>query len=151
VIPFLGDAWGRHLGVNLHAQYMEWKAFFDRGERDPAHLSLWGWFADYPDPDNMLRVVFHSAEGFNAPRWHNGHFDALVEEAAQVTDQQRRMELYQEADRILVAEEAVAMPLGYGRGRILAKPWVTVPRVRPAFMRLNTVVCSPAGSGDLAE
>jgi ABC-type oligopeptide transport system substrate-binding subunit len=151
VVPFLRNAWRRHLGLTLRVQYLEWKEFMDRGERDPAHLSLWGWFADYPDPDNMLRVVFHSAEGFNAPRWQSTRFDAVVEEAAEITDQRRRMDAYQEADRILVAEEAVALPLGYGRGRILVKPWVTVPRVPPALLRLKDVVCSPARRDDSEE
>jgi hypothetical protein len=32
------------------------------------------------------------------------------------------------------------MPLGYARGRILAKPWVTIPRVPPALMRLRHIV-----------
>jgi ABC-type oligopeptide transport system substrate-binding subunit len=96
----------------------------------------------------MLRVVFHSAEGSNPPRWRSARFDALVEEAAQITDQKRRMELYQEADRILVAKEAAIVPLGYGRGRILVKPRVTVPRVPPALLRLKDVGCSPARRGD---
>jgi ABC-type oligopeptide transport system substrate-binding subunit len=101
---------------------------------------LLAWSADYPDPDNWLRVNFHSTQGMNRPRWDNARFDALVEEAARVTDQARRMELYQEADRILVAEEAVIMPLSYGRGRMLAKPWVTLPRLAPVPLRLKDVV-----------
>jgi len=50
------------------------------------------------------------------------------------------MELYKEADRILVADEAVIMPLSYGRGRILAKPWVTLPQVPCVPMRLKNIV-----------
>ncbi len=88
----------------------------------------------------MLRVLFHSTEGINAPRWHSARFDVLVEEAARIADQARRIELYQEADRILVAEEAVIMPLGYAQGRILVKPWVTIPRVPPVLMRLKHIV-----------
>jgi oligopeptide transport system substrate-binding protein len=148
VVPLLRNAWDQHLGLTLGAHYLEFREFMDRGERDPAHLSLRGWFADYPDPDDMLRVVFHSAEGSNPPRWRSARFDALVEEAAQITDQKRRMELYQEADRILVAKEAAIVPLGYGRGRILVKPRVTVPRVPPALLRLKDVGCSPARRGD---
>jgi ABC-type oligopeptide transport system substrate-binding subunit/class 3 adenylate cyclase len=147
VVSSLRNTWRKELGLTLRPQYVEWKEFMDRGGRDPAHLSLWGWFADYPDPDNMLRVTFHSAEGFNAPRWHSARFDELVEEAAQITDQKRRMELYHEADRILVAGETAVMPLGYGRGRVLLKPWVTAPRVPPALLRLKEVVCSPPEAG----
>ena len=46
-----------------------------------------------------------------------------MEEARRVTDQGRRVELYQEADRILV-EAAAVMPLAYGRRHWLVKPWV---------------------------
>jgi ABC-type oligopeptide transport system substrate-binding subunit len=46
-----------------------------------------------------------------------------VEEARRVTDQGRRIEMYQEADRILV-EEAAIVPLAYGRCHLLVKPWI---------------------------
>jgi ABC-type oligopeptide transport system substrate-binding subunit len=140
VVPFLRKAWGGNLGLSVEAESLEWPAFMERLRRDPADLTLLGWLADYPDPDCFLRVTFHSTEGNNNPRWHNARFDALVEEAARVADQTRRLELYGEADRILVAEEAVVMPLGYAQGRILAKPWVTIPRVPPVLMRLKHVV-----------
>jgi ABC-type oligopeptide transport system substrate-binding subunit/tetratricopeptide (TPR) repeat protein len=142
VVPFLRNAWREHLHLGLSGQNLEWDAFLDRVCRDPPDLALWGWFADYPDPDSMLRVTFHSREGFINTGWHSARFDALVEEAARIADRKRRMALYREADRILVAEEAVVVPLGYGRGRILVKPWVTVPRLPSALLRLKDVVCS---------
>jgi len=140
VVPFLRRAWRENLGLNLDAQSLAWGAFMERLDRDPAHLTLIAWLADYPDPDALLRVLLHSTEGINPPRWHNARFDSLVEEAARVADQNRRIELYQEADRILVAEQAVIMPLSYARGRILVKPWVTIPRVPPVLMRLKHIV-----------
>jgi ABC-type oligopeptide transport system substrate-binding subunit len=77
----------------------------------------------------MLRITFHSQEGFNAVRWQNTRFDTLIEQACQVTDHIKRMELYQEADRILVADEAVVMPLTYGQRLMLAKPNIEFPRM----------------------
>ena len=140
VVPFLRRTWRKNLGLNLEARSLEWRAFMERHERDPAHLTLIAWSAPYPDPDAFLRVLFHSMQGANDPRWHNARFDGLVEEAARVADQTRRIELYKESDRILVAEEAVIMPLGYAQGRILVKPWVTMPRVPPGLMRLKQIV-----------
>jgi ABC-type oligopeptide transport system substrate-binding subunit len=128
------------LGLDLDSQSLPWGEYLQRLEREPPNLSLFGWSAGYPDPDDWLRGVFHSTEGRNDPRWHNARFDALVEEAARVADQARRMRLYKKADRILVAEEAVIMPLSYGRGRILVKPWVTLPQVLCVPMRLKNVV-----------
>jgi ABC-type transport system substrate-binding protein len=47
----------------------------------------------------------------------------LVEKARRLTDQQRRIEIYQQADRILV-EEAAILPVFYGRNSLLVKPWI---------------------------
>jgi ABC-type oligopeptide transport system substrate-binding subunit/class 3 adenylate cyclase len=140
VISFLQCAWKEILDVSVDAVNVGWEDLVER--RGPAGLVLCGWRADYPDPDHMLRATFHSSEGLNMPGWCNARFDRLVGEAARVADQGKRMALYREAERILVAEEAVVMPLGYAQGRILAKPWVTVPRVPPALLRLKQVVCS---------
>ena len=140
VVPFLRSAWREHLGLDLEPVSLPWGEFVQRLERTPANLTLLGWSADYPDPDDWLRAVFHSSEGANDPRWRHARFDALVEEAARVVDQAARMRLYREADWILVAEEAVIMPLSYGRGRILAKPWVELPQVPCVPMRLKNVV-----------
>jgi oligopeptide transport system substrate-binding protein len=124
-IPFLQRAWSQNLGVDVEVTTLAWEPFLSRLEIQPPDLMLGGWIADYPDPDNFLRVVFHSREGLNESRWQDTRFDALVEEAARLTDKRRRLDLYQEADRILVAEQAVILPLSYGRGAILVKPWVS--------------------------
>jgi hypothetical protein len=50
----------------------------------------------------------------------------LVEDAVQVRDRERRMAMYREADRILVTERVLVVPLDYGpkmSGHIL-RPWV---------------------------
>ena len=85
-------------------------------------------------------MPFHSEGDINIPRWYNARFDALVEQAASVFDQAKRIALFREADRILVSEEAAIMPIYYAQGRILVKPWVTIPRVPPTLLRLQDVV-----------
>lgn len=139
-VRFLCRAWREQLGVEVVYESVEWGEFLYRRDHDPAPLSLSGWSADYTDPDSMLRVLFHSTEGLNPPRWKDKHFDTLVEKAASTMDQGERIELYQRADRILVAEEAVVMPLGYSQGRDLMKPWVRMPNVAPNLLRIKDVI-----------
>jgi ABC-type oligopeptide transport system substrate-binding subunit len=79
-----------------------------------------GWIADYPDPDSFLRTSLVRLQ----TRWRNEAYDRLVEEARRVMDQEERMKLYGQADRILV-EEAAIIPLNYGRLQLLVKPWLT--------------------------
>jgi ABC-type oligopeptide transport system substrate-binding subunit/DNA-binding SARP family transcriptional activator len=140
VVPFLRSAWRKHLGVEIVAYSLEWREFMRRMEDDPGHLTLLGWSADYFDPDIMLRFLFHTKEGFYHDRWHNPRFDTLVESAARINDQNQRIELYQQADRILVAEEAVVIPLGHPQARILLKPRVVFPWIRPVQMCLKNFI-----------
>jgi oligopeptide transport system substrate-binding protein len=140
--PFMHRAWQESLGLDLQAQSVDWGEFMARRKLNPPHLSLVGWSADLPDPDGFLRATYHSSEGINAAScgWRSARFDALVEEAARVADPARRMALYQEADRILVRDETAIMPLWYAPGRILVKPWVTIPRVPPALLNLKEII-----------
>jgi oligopeptide transport system substrate-binding protein len=136
----LQDRWKKALGVQVNARSLPWGEFMDRQHHDPAPIMISGWSADYPDPDSMLRVLFHSREGLNSVRWSNPEFDALTEQAARIADRKRRIELYQQADRILVAEEAAIMPLSYAQGRQLVKPYVELPRTPPSLLRLKHAI-----------
>jgi len=111
--------WRENLGVEITWETLEWGEYLDRLDREPPHLFNMGWVADYPDPDNFLRVGIRLYV-----QWQNETYQRLVEEASRVMDQVKRMRLYREADRILV-EEAVIMPLAYGRKHLLVQRWVT--------------------------
>ena len=93
--------------------------FIERAQEGQQPMLLTAWFADYPDPDNFLRVAVHEF----LPGWWNEMYEALIEEARRLTDQRQRIKLYQLADRTLI-EEAILMPLLYGRWHVLVKPWV---------------------------
>jgi oligopeptide transport system substrate-binding protein len=146
VTSYLVRGWKEVLGVEVRPLGLAWDEFLRRRDADPPALSVSGWSADYPDPDNLLRVLFHSREGLNAIRWRSGDFDVLTEKAAVAADRKTRLELYQRADRILVEEQAAVAPLWYGENRQLLQPYVRAPRV-PAFMlRLKDVIVARAGT-----
>jgi oligopeptide transport system substrate-binding protein len=139
VAAFQAEAWERNLGVQIQPVGVPWDEFMHRRESDPPALSVSGWSADYPDPDNMLRVLFHSQEGVNAIGWRQPEFDRLTERAAATVDRKQRLELYREADRILVNEESAVVPLWYGEARQLLQPYVRVPRTPPSMLHFKQV------------
>jgi ABC-type oligopeptide transport system substrate-binding subunit len=114
----LGAQWREILGIELAWEEVEWARFPDRMSANTPHLWVVGYWADYPDPDDYLRVVWWLPHG-----WRNPTYDRLVDDARRVLDQQERLGLYQQADRILV-EEAPVLPLCYARVHMLVKPWV---------------------------
>jgi oligopeptide transport system substrate-binding protein len=137
LVSTLRDAWREGLGAGVIPTSVEWPEFFRRLMHDPAPIAVMGYAADYPDPDAMLRVLFHSQQGYNLPGWHQEDFDRLVEQAARMLDPQARLAAYREADRILVNEAVAVLPLGYAQGRTLVKPHLGVPSVPPMWMLIK--------------
>jgi oligopeptide transport system substrate-binding protein len=140
VTTHLIRGWWEVLGVKVTPVGLPWDEFLRRRDSDPPALSVSGWSADYPDPDNLLRVLFHSREGLNAIRWRNADFDSLSEQAAVATDRKVRLDLYARADRLLVEEQAAVAPLWYRESCQLLQPYVSVPRVPACMLKLKDVI-----------
>lgn len=93
--------------VNQPAILREWmslgKVNFFRGS----------WLADYPDAENYF-AVFYSKNGSppNYTRFNNKQFDALYEQALAENDDTKRFAIYQQMERIILAEAPV-VPLYY--------------------------------------
>jgi oligopeptide transport system substrate-binding protein len=127
MIDFLCESWREALGVIVIPANVTWQEFMRRRDEDPAELSTMGFSADYPDPDAMLRMLFHSEQGFNPSRFTSEEVDSLVELASQTLESGKRMDAYRRVDRILTLEQAVIMPIGYGRLRVLVRPGIEFP------------------------
>lgn len=120
--------WQEALGVQVNFVTQEWKVFLETRHNDPPQIARNGWCQDYPDADNFLRGVLRSDSPNNDTRWGNEEFDRLVDEAARETDPAKRKELYIQAEKILVEEEAAIIPLYW-----YTKVEVTKPRVNRTY------------------
>jgi oligopeptide transport system substrate-binding protein len=116
---YLQALWVENLGIEINWKLVEWAPFYDIMAEEAPHLWMVGWYADYPDPDDFLRVCWWLRFG----GWDHKAYDELVEGARRAHDQSERIKMYQEADRILV-EEVPILPLCYGRFHMLMKPRV---------------------------
>jgi oligopeptide transport system substrate-binding protein len=112
---YLQKSWREHLGIEVQIITVDYDEMFSGLQDGSIQLALLGWSVDYPDPDAILRVLLHGASPVNGFGWQNGHYDDLVEQAANSTDQQVRLALYHQADRLLVAGETAIVPLYYRR------------------------------------
>jgi ABC-type oligopeptide transport system substrate-binding subunit/DNA-binding SARP family transcriptional activator len=116
---YLQANWRENLGIEIHWHALEWNEFLQRLQIAPPNMSFSGWGAGYPDPDSFLRVISLG----RLTCWQNETYERLVKEARRITGQKRRMEMYRQADKILV-EEAPVLLLVYPREGSLVKPWV---------------------------
>lgn len=93
-------------------------------------MSFGGWGADYPDPANWYATLFGCAGENNATGYCNPILDRVIADADTSTDQARRLELYDQAQAIVLNDVPV-VPL-YNRGRIvLVKPHVQGLTITP--------------------
>jgi ABC-type oligopeptide transport system substrate-binding subunit len=98
------------------------------------------WQDDYPDPDNFLR----DNEAVGWTNWQDRTYQRLVERARQITDQQERIELYHQADELLVKAAAI-MPFYYLRSHFLVKPWIKrLPTSAAEWWYWKDVVIEPS-------
>ncbi|MEZ4872011.1 MAG: peptide ABC transporter substrate-binding protein [Bdellovibrionales bacterium] len=100
----------KNLGIQVDLKNEEWKVYLDSLRTDPPHIFRLGWLADIPDPDNFMNFLLSDSDN-NHTNWGNQRFDKLVIEAASVTDQEKRLEMYEEAQRILVEKDIPVMPI----------------------------------------
>ena len=125
--------WQQTLGVQVELQSVE-GATYSQTAADGAY-NVWrmGWGMDYPDANNVHAELFTTAVGA-AALYHNPEYDRLIAEAAVEQDNDRRAELYREAERLLVQEDAVVMPIYWSADNLLISPELNRPET-PSYNR----------------
>ncbi len=117
------EQWRANLGVQVSARLLPTQDYFYRLPDEVDNLFDFGWIADYPDPENILDVLFHSGTANNIGRYSNAQVDALLEAARVEADEGQRFALYRQAQNTLL-QDAAAIPLWHGLSYMLVKPYV---------------------------
>ena len=93
--------WQNELGIEIELVNQDWKVYLSREMVGDFQISRAGWIGDYEDPNTFLDLM-RPNRGNNKTGWENMDFDALVEEANTINDQEKRYELLNEAEKILI-------------------------------------------------
>jgi oligopeptide transport system substrate-binding protein len=111
----------KNLGLAVTLQPFDNKTFRSQLDLHAYPLFEGSWSADYPDPDNFLSV-FIGSSGNNRTRWKNEKFDDMVLTARGMMDAKAREKIYLEAQKILIEDDAVIIPLYYEPNMALVRP-----------------------------
>ncbi len=119
----------REVGLRVKLDTLAYGAYGEalRGSPDrgpDADLFVLLWFADYPDPEVVLRELFLSASPSNFSRYDSAAVDALLEAADVEPEGPRRLQLFLEAEQAILADGGV-VPLYHQRDDLLVKPGIT--------------------------
>jgi oligopeptide transport system substrate-binding protein len=125
--PALQAQWEKNLGIkSMKIELLENKAYWATNEAhkdQPFDLMSGGWTADYIDPVNYFNDLWHSKNQYWNNRWKDADFEALIEKGAEELDQEKRRQMYEQANGML-AKELPAFALWHDGWAYVVKPYV---------------------------
>jgi ABC-type transport system substrate-binding protein len=106
------------IGVQLEVRATDYNRFQEKAEKGSLQIFWWGWFADYPDAENFLFLLYGpnskaltGGNGENSSNYKNEEFDKLFEELKYLDDVPRKQDVI---DRMVaITQEDAAWAFGY--------------------------------------
>jgi oligopeptide transport system substrate-binding protein len=120
---YIEDQLKRNLGIEVSTDYVESRVSTSRITGTQYQVTVQRWAADWPYPDNWLPELFGSTGSNNFFNYRNPRFDDIVRRAAQETDAEDSLSLYDEAHELMLSDAVVA-PLYNRDVFLLVKPKV---------------------------
>jgi ABC-type oligopeptide transport system substrate-binding subunit len=120
---FMQDQWQTNLGVKSELKGVTFEQFTTERPLLGYSIARNAWGLDYPHPDNVLRVLFHSQSGNNDEGYNNPEYDKLIEQAGAMPLEEA-LPLYNQAQEMLV-EDAPAVFTRWRVSNYEVRPWVT--------------------------
>jgi oligopeptide transport system substrate-binding protein len=118
---FFQSQFEENLGAKIDVKIQPFDRKLELEANGEFQLSYQGWGADYNDPMTFLDL-WESESPFNTGGYSNPDYDELISQAQTETDAARRMELLQEAERLLVEEDAGVAPIFFEGTTRLIEP-----------------------------
>jgi len=130
----------RAAGIPVDLRPVTYSEYLTGYKRD-ADCWYGGWYSDFPEAGNFLEPIFHSRNigtgKLNATRYRNSRFDALLDRAHPLPFGKQRLDLYREAEDLLV-EDAPWVPLYFEAETRYFRPGVTGVEVHPVWRQKLT-------------
>ena len=126
------------VGVNINLKattYPELKTA--AGKRRNVQMCIIGWIQDFLDPSNFLDVLLNGRNitdtaSNNRAFYSNPQVNTLLDRAAVDLDKPRRLKLYREAEKLIVAD-APWVFLHHTERYVIRQPWITGYKLHPMW------------------
>ncbi len=119
----IASMWKQVLGVETKLLNQEWKVFLEtRKQKTMPGVARNGWIGDYNDAYSFTQLLASDNEQ-NDSGFANDEYDALLDRAAVEPDMQKRAELMEAAERLMLEEQPI-IPIYFYVSKHLIKPWV---------------------------
>lgn len=116
------EMWKKNLNIDFEMVNVEWKVYLDDMNSTNFEITRYGWIGDFLDPYTFLELLT-SQSGNNHSNWKNATYDQLIETANRTEDEAKRLELFKQAETMVI-DEQVVIPLFLYTKTYMLKPYV---------------------------
>ncbi|HEU5139212.1 MAG TPA: ABC transporter substrate-binding protein [Bacillales bacterium] len=109
----------KKVGIDAKIVSYDWATYLDKASKGEADAFLLGWTSDNGDADNVLYTLLStdSIGSNNYTAYSNKELDKILKKAQKITDEEKRNQLYKEAQEIIHKDA----------------PWVPIVHSTPAL------------------
>lgn len=96
--------WLQNLGVKVNIEVIDFKSLLTKVADGSYQLAIFAWGAEYADPLSLLQQLRLPNDAKNYCRWHCTRFNALLDESALESDPDKRLDILEKAEDILMQD-----------------------------------------------
>jgi oligopeptide transport system substrate-binding protein len=100
--------WLECFGINVNLEAKDPKTAFAMTADGSYQFGMFLWQADYCDVSSLLERFRYAKEFKNYPHWHNPEFVRLLDASSLEIDPEKRLDILEAAEKILVDEMPIA-------------------------------------------
>ncbi len=136
------------LGIQLQIRATQYNRFQQKMRTGNAQLFMWGWQADYPDPENFFFLLYgpngkvkHGGE--NAANYNNPQFDALFDKMKHMQNDEQRLAIINQMLAIVQRDSPWVWGF-YPKDFVISHDWVgplkpsSIINNNLKYVRINT-------------
>ena len=114
--------WRKHLNIIVDIQNKDWGSYITAQQTLEFDIASAGWIGDYLDPTTFL-TIWTKGNGNNNTGWSSEAYEGMLEDAAHQSDNDRRLAIFRDAERLLMDEQPI-IPLAFYSRNYLHRPEV---------------------------
>lgn len=134
---FYQQVFKEELGVDIKVELLQYNIVYANIDAGQYQICDVGWNGDYNDPHTMFEF-WHSQKGYydqSKTGWSNEEFDKIIDEAGAMLDNDKRAELYNRAEEILVYEDCVVAPYEQAKYSTYRRKYIKNLYTVPTFFK----------------
>lgn len=119
------------IDIQLNIRATDYNRFQEKMEKGNAQIYFWGWFADYPDPENFLFLLYgpngrvgSGGSGVNSSNYNNPQYNILFDQMKNMEDSPQRLAIIQKMLAIIKRDMPWASAF-HPQSFVLNNAWVS--------------------------